>query len=153
MKAAADATVTSSSIAAFPVSGAHVLLGSTGGFSGAVDFPAPTVGAGSHMNVSVQTTLPASMPAIVSAQRRPASSAGSRNAGLLYILFVPLSEIDFPSSPSFTINLPQPAARGVSYYLATFDPNDETGWVLGTVGPAVVAGSTLTFSGAATPLW
>jgi len=136
------------SLAAIPASGARIVLSSTGGFSGVVNMPAPTSGAGAMVHVVAQTTQPSTVPVLQSAARRLASGA---NTPLLYLSFTLDSHVDFPSDLSFTLNLPQAPAAGATYFLGTFDL-DVTSWRLAVIGPGTVSGSIVTFATPQTPM-
>ena len=108
------------------------------GFSGTVNVPAASAGAGSTVTITDQTTTPSGLLALTTVARAPLS-----NTPVLYFSITPSANLSFPSTPGFTITLPAAAVVGQSYFLANWNG---ASWVLPGNGPATVSGNVLTFA-------
>ena len=121
------------------------------GASGSISFPATNFGQ-SPATISLQSTLPASVPA-PSLIHRHASSAGGHVpetlggavTPLAYVVVNPSKAVSFNATPGLTFSFPAGALSGFAY-LAFFDPvNPQLGWNF--IGGAVPAtGTSVTFA-------
>lgn len=133
-------------LAAGPASAQPVAIPPAGGVSGSLMLPAATIPAGTSLNVSTSTTLPAGLTALNAGRR--VQSAGFE---VLYYQGLQFTQtVTFSGYPAFTINLPAgyDPSRGF-FYLAFFDGS---GWTYPLGAAAVPNGQVLNFAAAAGPV-
>lgn len=124
------------------------------GVSGSIAFPGTSSGAGSA-SISLQSMLPAGVPAPQSVGSRTAAATGpSRETigaavrPLAYIVIDPSSALTFQATPGLTFAFSAGALTGYAY-LAFFDPkNPKLGWNV-IAGPVPAGGTSLALPSAA----
>jgi hypothetical protein len=118
------------------------------GYSGSISLPAATSGTGS-VSATLSMTPPGSLVALQGFRR--ATSVGT--SALVYLSLSSSHALSFGSFPTLSFTLPAAPVAGASYYLAFFDGgNPSLGWQGGFIGPAVISGSTLSFTAPAQTL-
>jgi len=116
---------------------------------GGIAFPT-TTGGTPAISVTVQPSVPASLPApggspLMAYANRSVSTLGS--PATVAVIVVQLSQtLTFPSAPAFTVTLPGGSmSASATYELAYYDPVAAQ-WNGTWAGPASTSGSTLTFA-------
>jgi len=117
------------------------------GHSATLTIPAETSGSGGALTITLQTTLPASIPAPASIARLP-KTIGGQITSVVYITVTPTAKVSFNATPAFSFTLPSSSgvSSGSSAWIALYDPTQSAnGWVT-LLGPGTVNGQTVTFA-------
>jgi subtilisin family serine protease len=115
-------------------------------YGGTATIPAGNVA--TTLSTTFSTAQPGGTPTIQNLQRRPQNIGGTGPIGAIaFLCATPAATVTLAAYPSFTLIFPTSPPAG-NAYVALFDPtNAAAGWTT-IEGPATVAGSTLSFSGA-----
>ncbi|NNM99312.1 MAG: hypothetical protein HKL91_05905 [Candidatus Eremiobacteraeota bacterium] len=136
--------------------GGPFALPTAGGYSGSMQLPANNAPSGTTMTLDASTTAPVGAPTPQALRRAhgPRSPQAVALPTVLFVLTIQVSQnVTFQSAPSFSFQLPAGISTvNESFFVALFDGESAQAPLLTTIGPASISGSTLNFSGNATPL-
>lgn len=143
-------TTDRNSLALQPANPASVALPSSHGYSGTLTFPGSGTSQSAMLTETIQNFAPDGVPALSSfdpaslGSRAPLASLPHQT--IIYLRIITDTVVTVPNSPTFAITVPaSDIVPGASYYVAFLDPATNL-WNLAFEGPAVVNGTTLTFS-------
>ena len=143
------------------MAGGPVALPSAGGYSGTLQLPTSNAPNGTTLTLAAATAVPVGAPTPQALHRSQVlkphvvrSPQATLAPSVLYVVTLQVSQnVTLGSVPSFSIQLPAGLSTvNKAFFIAIFAGTSAQASLMANIGPATISGSTLTFTGSATPL-